>query len=88
MMKTQATIASAIEPVRFSPAKLLTPAEVGEWLALAPQTLAHWRMRGQGPPFVKVGRVVRYRAADVQAWLDSKCMVSTQGSSLANRGGH
>lgn len=27
------------------------------------------RLTGNGPPFVRFGRLVRYRASDVEAWL-------------------
>lgn len=41
-------------------------------LGLRPQTLAAWASRGEGPPFVKVGRSVRYRKSDLDAWLASR----------------
>lgn len=60
-------------------------AEPGEPLMTAPDliaylggdditegTLQHWRSRGGGPPFIKVGHYVRYRLADVNAWLDER----------------
>lgn len=28
-----------------------------------------WRAKAKGPPFIKVGRLVRYRRSDVDAWL-------------------
>lgn len=35
-------------------------------------TWQDWRYRGKGPPFFRLGRrLVRYRLADVRAWLDS-----------------
>jgi predicted DNA-binding transcriptional regulator AlpA len=36
------------------------------------KTLAEWRSRGIGPRYLKVGRHVRYRWADVETWLASK----------------
>jgi predicted DNA-binding transcriptional regulator AlpA len=27
------------------------------------------RLTGDGPPFIRLGRLVRYRASDVEAWL-------------------
>jgi excisionase family DNA binding protein len=49
--------------------KLLSPAEVSELLGAAVQTLARWRSEDRdGPPFVKVGRLVRYRRADLERW--------------------
>lgn len=31
-----------------------------------------WNQAGTGPARIRVGRVVRYRPADVRAWLDSR----------------
>lgn len=34
------------------------------------QTLANWRISGQGPAFIKQpNRMVRYRRSDLDAWL-------------------
>ena len=42
-------------------------------LDLKPQTLAVWRASGRyALPFVRVGRSVRYRAADLQKFLESR----------------
>jgi len=41
-------------------------------LGLARVTLQVWRAQGKGPPFLKLGRVVRYSWADVAAWLDAQ----------------
>ena len=41
------------------------------------KTLQAWRCRGGGPPFVKVGRLVRYDPASVQAWIESREVRST-----------
>jgi hypothetical protein len=35
------------------------------------QSWAALRHKGTGPPYVKLGRKVYYRRADVQAWIDS-----------------
>lgn len=51
---------------------LLTPSEVGEHLRLSEKTLANWRCQGRGPEFLRVGRDIRYRAADVVAWLEGE----------------
>jgi excisionase family DNA binding protein len=52
--------------------KLARPAEVAEYLQKPDRTLEQWRYRGVGPRFIKVGRDVRYRWADVEAWLDQQ----------------
>lgn len=31
-------------------------------------TLANWRVRAEGPPYIKVGAMVRYALADVEAF--------------------
>lgn len=35
-------------------------------------TLRKWRVRGEGPRYQKRGRTVRYRLADLDAWLNGK----------------
>ncbi|SFK77434.1 helix-turn-helix transcriptional regulator [Shimia haliotis] len=35
---------------------------------IAPRTLERWRAEGRGPQFVRIGRHVRYRQADIQAF--------------------
>jgi excisionase family DNA binding protein len=53
--------------------KLMTPEEVAEILGVKPQTLSVWRSRGRyGLPYVKSGSLVRYREADVQAFIESR----------------
>lgn len=41
------------------------------------KTLQAWRTRGGGPPFVRVGRLVRYRNEDIQKWIESRLATST-----------
>ena len=35
------------------------------------------RLEGNGPPFIKVGRLVRYRPEDVRKWLFAQTRKST-----------
>ncbi len=51
---------------------LLSPAELADYLGVPVQTVYQWRHRGEGPPGYRVGRHVRYRWSDVQAWLDEQ----------------
>jgi hypothetical protein len=53
-----------------SPTKLLTPAElVTRWRdCVTLVTLATWRSRKNGPPYVKVGGRVLYPLDGVEAW--------------------
>ena len=49
--------------------KLMTQAEVKEITGLADSTLEQWRLKGKGPKFIKLGRLVRYRTSDLQAYI-------------------
>jgi excisionase family DNA binding protein len=49
----------------------------GEYLTVPVGTLANWRYQGKGPRFVKIGRHVRYRRSDVEAWLEANVREST-----------
>jgi excisionase family DNA binding protein len=52
--------------------ELLTPDDVAELLDVSPQTLASWRTTGRYElPFLRIGRLVRYRRSDIEEFLDS-----------------
>ncbi len=40
-------------------------------LGLPPSTLTYWRTVGAGPPFLRIGRRVKYEPDDVTAWARS-----------------
>jgi hypothetical protein len=46
----------------------LTPGQLAERWQCSAQTLANMRYREQGPRYVKVGRLVRYRLVDVETY--------------------
>ena len=45
-----------------------TQAEIAEMLHVPERTLEDWRLTHHGPPYLKLGRHVRYDPADVYAW--------------------
>ncbi len=49
----------------------------GEGGALSKKTLQAMRVRGDGPMFVKIGRLVRYRQSDLDQYIDSRAVRST-----------
>ena len=52
---------------------LLDQNQAAQLLHVTPGTLSVWRSTGRySIPFIKVGRSVRYRAADLNAWLESR----------------
>lgn len=57
--------------------RLLTQAEAAELLCLSERTLERLRVTGTGPRFVRLGRSVRYRLADVEAWVTARVVGST-----------
>ena len=58
-------------------AVLLTPKGAAELLKVSLSWLAKARMRGEGPPYIKFGRSVRYSAVVLQAWMKSQQRFST-----------
>jgi len=63
-------------PVRATPSfqpnpadKYLTTREAAELLGLTVKSLEARRARGNGPPFVRIGRLIRYLRSAVLAWI-------------------
>ena len=53
--------------------KLLTPKEVSELLNVDVETLNIWRCTQRyNLPYVKVGRLVRYRPEDINSFIESR----------------
>jgi predicted DNA-binding transcriptional regulator AlpA len=50
----------------------LKDTDAAKILGLHPQTLRNKRSRGEGPPYVKLGRAVRYFEDDLIAYLDKR----------------
>jgi excisionase family DNA binding protein len=75
-------MAAAVTPIYLLPtaqlngetmADLLTQDEAAKFLRLPPRTLETWRVRGGGPRYIKISRrSVRYRRADLDAWVASR----------------
>jgi len=57
--------------------RLLTQREAATLLRLSERTLERLRVTGGGPVFVKAGRLVRYRQADLENWIESRVVAST-----------
>jgi hypothetical protein len=56
---------------------LLTEVDAADFLRMSMRTLQAWRCRGQGPAFVRAGRAIRYRRADLAAWIDANLVPQT-----------
>jgi hypothetical protein len=56
--------------------RLLTEAEVAQWLCISPLTLRKWRcQRTQPLPFLKIAKVIRYKESDLLPFVESHMVV-------------
>jgi excisionase family DNA binding protein len=56
---------------------LLTQRQAAAVLCLSERTLERLRVSGTGPRFVRAGRSVRYREADLEAWIALRIRTNT-----------
>ena len=63
-----ATPRSSVEIAALSDA-WMTPAEAAAYVSLTSLALNQRRFTGTGPRYTKVGRLIRYRKNDLDAWL-------------------
>lgn len=61
----------------INPQTLLTTEEAAEYVRMGRQTLNKWRHLKVGPSYVKLGRSVFYKVADLDAFV-SASSVSTE----------
>ena len=52
--------------------RLLTAAEVAEWLGFSPETVLRWTRRGELPALKLPGGPIRFRQSEVEAWLEER----------------
>lgn len=64
-------------PNTVSLPRLLTQRDLAAYIGKSTAWCERARWAGEGPRFVKLGRHVRYRAEDVQDWLDAHVRQST-----------
>ncbi len=57
--------------------KLLNEKQVSELTGRAVTTLQKDRLKGIGLRYVRLGRLVRYRPQDVEAWIEQNLRCST-----------
>jgi helix-turn-helix protein len=59
--------------------QLLTPEQAGNFLGISEQTLAIWRCNKRYDlKYVKVGRYVRYRYADLLAFVEGRTVANDE----------
>ena len=52
--------------------RLYTEREAARFLNLSHRTLQDWRVTGRGPAFIRLESAVRYRAADLLAFVNAR----------------
>ena len=52
--------------------KLWTIHDLAEFLGVPVNTLYQWRSKGYGPTGRRIGKYVRYRPEDVEAWVEQQ----------------
>lgn len=67
--------------------RLVDTSEAARVLGIKKQTLDVWRCTGRySIPFVKVGRLVRYRTSDLEAFLNDRTVKNTaEAGELSSR---
>jgi len=58
--------------VEATKSKLLTTEELAKYLGVPIGTIYRWRTMGTGPPAMRVGRHLRFRKDEVDAWLETR----------------
>lgn len=62
---------------------LITEEKAARLLSLSKRTLRNWRVRGGGPPFIRISkRCIRYRVSDLESWAERNVRKSTSDLGL------
>jgi predicted DNA-binding transcriptional regulator AlpA len=61
---------NSVDETRPTLPRLLGIDELAEYLDVPRRTLDGWRQRKVGPPFVKLGKTVRYPEHRLLRWMD------------------
>lgn len=59
--------------------------EAAQYMKISGGTLAEWRVKGFGPRYSKIGRVVVYRRVDLDAYVEAGLVRSTSESTVQNQ---
>jgi predicted DNA-binding transcriptional regulator AlpA len=68
---------SPVKGFVMSSLKLLSTSELSARLTNKKNTIEGWRIKGFGPRYIKIGRLVRYRIEDIELWEESRICDST-----------
>lgn len=75
---TSETVQTVVNnPHTVSKPRLIDTVQLAEYLGNEVNTCEGWRLKGIGPSFIKVGRLVRYKTQTVDLWIESQTRNST-----------
>ena len=64
---------------------LLNTDQAAQRLGLSPRTLERYRVTGEGPEYLKIGRAVRYTVSALERWLKGCKRRSTSDDGRASK---
>ena len=74
---------TAIKQNTVSLPRLMNQRDFAAYIGKSTAWCERARWAGQGPKFIKLGRHIRYRAEDVEAWINGNVRTSTTDSGEA-----
>jgi excisionase family DNA binding protein len=60
--------------------KMFTIVDVARRIGIAPVTVRKWIAKGEAPPYIRVGRTIRFRLEDVEAWETAQSRLGSAAS--------
>lgn len=63
---------------------LMTPDELANTIKVQKSTLATWRYKKTGPAYVKLGKQIFYRRADVDTWIAQQAVQPVTAEVIAD----
>lgn len=66
---------------RFAGESLLTFQDAAEFLAMSESSLCYLHARGRGPNFVRIGKLLRFRRADLERFVAQRLHLGGGGKS-------
>jgi predicted DNA-binding transcriptional regulator AlpA len=61
-----------------TPATTVSERDGSHYIGLSVAYLRKARRQGRGPAYLRIGRTIRYRIADLDAWLDAHRVVTRE----------
>lgn len=58
--------------------QLWTPEQFGQFAQLTPDQVKKLRSNGDGPPYIKIGRNIRYIPRKVEHWIIERSQATTK----------